>query len=40
LQHQNEDLFRNSSIGKLSPITGGFVTEKNAFYLYTGVQAE
>ncbi|MDC0059731.1 acyloxyacyl hydrolase [Pelagibacteraceae bacterium] len=40
LQHQNEDLFRNSFIGKLSPITGGFLTEKNAFYLYTGVQAE
>ena len=40
LQHQNEDLFRNSFLGKLSPITGGFMTEKNAFYLYTGVQAE
>ena len=40
LQHQNEDLFRKSFLGKLSPITGGFMTEKNAFYLYTGVQAE
>ena len=40
LQHQNEDLFRKSFLGKLSPITGGFLTEKNAFYLYTGVQAE
>ena len=40
LQHQNEDLFRNSFLGKLSPITGGFLTEKSAFYLYTGVQAE
>ena len=40
IQHQNEDLFRNSFLGKLSPITGGFLTEKNAFYLYTGVQAE
>ena len=40
LQHQNEDLFRQSFIGKLSPITGGFLTENNAFYLYTGVQAE
>ena len=39
-QHQNEDLFRNSFLGRLSPITGGFLTEKNAFYLYTGVQAE
>ena len=40
LQHQNEDLFRNSFLGKLSPITGGFLTEKSAFYLYTGVQAD
>ena len=40
LQHQNENLFRNSFLGKLSPITGGFFTEKSAFYLYSGVQAE
>ena len=40
LQHQNDDLFRNSFLGKLSPITGGFLTEKNAFYFYTGAQAE
>ena len=40
IQHQNENLFRNSFLGRLSPITGVFLTEKNAFYLYTGVQAE
>jgi len=40
LQHQNDDLFRESFLGKLSPITGGFLTKKNAFYLYTGAQAE
>jgi len=40
LQHQNDELFRDSFLGKLSPITGGFFTEKSAFYLYTGVQAE
>ena len=40
LQHQNDDLFRESFLGKLSPITGGFLTEKSAFYLYTGAQAE
>ena len=40
IQHQNDDLFRKSFLGKLSPITGGFFTEKNAFYLYTGAQAE
>ena len=40
LQHQNDELFRDSFLGKLSPITGGFLTEKSAFYLYTGAQAE
>jgi len=40
IQHQNEDLFRESFLGKLSPITGGFLTEKSAFYFYTGAEAE
>ena len=40
LQHQNDDLFRESFLGRLSPITGGFLTENSAFYLYTGIQAE
>ncbi len=40
LQHQNEKLFILTKYGRMSPITGGFVTANNAFYLYTGVQAE
>jgi len=40
IQHQNDDLFRESFLGKLSPITGGFLTENNAFYIYTGAQTE
>ena len=40
LQHQNDELFRESFLGKLSPITGGFLTEKNQVYLYTGAQTE
>ena len=40
IQHQNDDLFRDSFLGRLSPITGGFLTENNAYYLYTGAQAE
>jgi len=39
-QHQNDNLFRETFLGTLSPITGGFLTEKNAFYFYTGAQAE
>ena len=40
IQHQNDELYRNSFLGKLSPITGGFITEKSAVYLYTGVEAQ
>ena len=40
LEHQNKELFRKSFLGKLSPISGGFMTENNAIYLYTGAQAE
>ena len=40
LQHQDDELYRESFLGNLSPITGGFLSEKNAFYLYSGVQAE
>ncbi len=40
IQHQNDELYRNSFLGKLSPITGGFITEKSAVYLYTGAQTE
>jgi len=40
MEHQTENLYRNTILGKLSPITGGFLTENSAAYLYTGVQAE
>ena len=40
LQHLNDELFRESFLGKISPITGGFITEKSAYYIYTGAQAE
>ena len=39
-QHQNENLVRNSFLGKLSPVTGFMLTENNAAYAYTGVQAQ
>jgi len=37
-QHQNEELYRETFLGTLSPITGGFVTENQAFYAYTGIE--
>ena len=40
LQHQNDELFIEAGRGTYSPITGAFITANNAFYIYTGVQAE
>jgi lipid A 3-O-deacylase len=40
LEHQDENLFRKSFLGKLSPITGGWLTANNSLYVYSGIQAE
>ena len=40
MEHKNKNLFRNTFLGKISPVTGGFISKKNAVYLYTGIQAE
>ena len=40
LEHRNDDLFRHSFLGKISPVTGAMITQENAVYLYTGIQAE
>ena len=37
-QHQNENLNRVTFLGNISPITGGFVTENSAAYIYTGFE--
>ena len=37
-QHQNENLNRNTFLGNISPITGGFITANSAAYIYTGVE--
>ena len=37
-QHQNEKLERKTFLGNASPITGGFITENSAAYVYTGVE--
>ena len=37
-QHQNEMLERETFLGNISPITGGFITENSAAYIYTGVE--
>ena len=40
IQHQNENLIRDSFLGTLSPVTGFMLTADNASYFYTGVQAQ
>jgi len=40
MQHQNENLTRDSFLGTISPVTGFMLTENKAGYVYTGVQAQ
>ena len=40
IQHQNENLNRDTFLGNLSPITGALITSDSAGYIYTGVQAQ
>ena len=40
IQHLNDNLFRDSLIGTIKPVTGFMLTSDSASYLYTGIQAE
>ena len=40
IQHQNEELNRDTFIGNLSPVTGAMFMQNNSSYVYTGVQAQ
>ena len=40
LEHNNPVLFKDTFIGRFSPITGGFITEKDSIFIYTGVQVQ
>ena len=39
-EHQDEELFRDTFLGKFKPVTGAFMTGKSSVYLYTGVEAQ
>ena len=39
IQHINENLYRESFLGTLQPVSGAMITADNATYFYTGVQA-
>ena len=40
IEHRNTELFRNTFLGKLAPITGAFITGKDSVYFYTGVEGQ
>ena len=39
IEHQNENLYRDTLIGRVSPVTGIMVTQDAAAYIYTGIEA-
>ena len=39
-EHRNINLYRDTFVGKFSPISGGFISGKNSVYLYTGIEAQ
>ena len=40
IEHRDSALYRDTFLGKFVPITGGFLTEKNSIYIYTGIEAQ
>ena len=40
IEHKNPDLFRNTILGRFSPVSGGFVTGDSSVYLYTGIEGQ
>ena len=40
IEHKNPNLFRNTFLGKFSPVTGGFMTGDSSIYLYTGIEGQ
>ena len=40
IEHKNPNLFRDTFLGKLKPISGAFITGNSSIYLYTGVEGQ
>ena len=40
IEHKNPNLFRNTFLGKFSPVSGGFMTGDSSVYLYTGGEGQ
>ena len=39
IEHQDENLYRDTIFGRVSPVTGMMITADNAAYFYTGIEA-
>ena len=39
VEHQNENLYRDTFFGRISPVTGAIITQDSATYIYTGIEA-
>jgi len=40
VEHRNPNLFKNTFLGKFSPLTGVFMTGDSSVYLYTGIEGQ
>ena len=40
VEHKNQNLFRDTFLGKFKPVTGAFMTGDSSVYLYTGVEGQ
>ena len=40
IEHKNPNLFRDTFLGKIKPVTGAFMTGDSSVYLYTGVEGQ
>ncbi len=38
VEHQNENLYRDTFFGRISPVTGAMITQDSATYIYTGIE--
>ena len=38
IEHQNENLYRDTFFGRVSPVTGAMITQDAAAYIYTGIE--
>ena len=38
IEHQNENLYRDTIFGRISPVTGAMITADSATYVYTGIE--